>query len=80
MIALWVATSYLIKNNRNRFTSLLTALPATFMSAVSVTYILVASEGFKLPYTIGYPVGITAAAVLFVIYIVLMSRKNSKVV
>jgi carbon starvation protein CstA len=80
MIALWVATSYLIKNNRNRFTSLLTALPATFMSAVSVTYILVASEGFKLPYTIGYPVGITAAAVLFVIYLVLMSRKNSKVV
>ena len=80
MIALWVATSYLLKNSSNRFKSLLTALPATFMSAVSVTYILVASEGFKLSYTIGYPVGITAAAVLFVIYIVIMSKKNSKAV
>lgn len=74
MISLWVATSYIVKNNRNRYSSLLTAVPAAFMTAVSVTYILVAKEGFKLSTAVGYPIGIAAAAVLFAIYIILMLR------
>ena len=74
MISLWVATSYIVKNNKNRYSSLLTAVPATFMTAVSVTYILVAKEGFKLSVSIGYPIGIVAAVVLFVIYIILLCR------
>ncbi len=74
MISLWVATSYLVKNNKNRYSSLLTAVPASFMTAVSVTYILVAKEGFKLSTSVGYPIGIAAAVVLFVIYIILLCR------
>ena len=78
MIALWVATSYLVKTNKKKITSLLTAIPATFMTAVSVTYILVAKEGFKLSTAIGYPVGIAAAVILFATYLVLinLSRKQ----
>lgn len=75
MISLWVATSYLISNNKDRFASLLTAVPATFMTAVSVTYILVAKEGLKLSTSVGYPIGITAAVILFVIYVVMIYRK-----
>ena len=78
MIALWVATSYLVKNNKHKVASLLTAVPATFMTAVSVTYILVAKEGFKLSTAIGYPVGITAAVILFATYLVLMNLNRSK--
>ena len=74
MIALWVSTSYLIKTHSNKFTSLLTAFPASFMTAVSVTYILIAQEGFKLSPKYGYPAGITAAAMLFLIYIVVLAR------
>ena len=70
MIALWVATSYLVKNHKNKIASLITAIPATFMSAVSVTYILMAKEGFKLSSNVSYPVGLAAAAVLFVIYVI----------
>jgi carbon starvation protein CstA len=70
MIALWVATSYLVKNHKNKIASLITAIPATFMSAVSVTYILMAKEGFKLSSNVSYPAGIAAAAVLFVIYVI----------
>ena len=70
MISLWVATSYLIRNKKQRFISLITAIPASFMTAVSVTYILVANEGFKLSMAIGYPIGLIAAAVLFVTYII----------
>lgn len=75
MISLWVATSYLISNNKDRFASLLTAVPAAFMTAVSVTYILVAKEGLKLSTFVGYPIGITAAVILFVIYVVMIYRK-----
>ena len=75
MIALWVATAYLIKNGKYRFGSLLTALPATFMSAVSSTYILTASEGLRLSTAIAYPVGIAFAVILFSVYIVFLLRK-----
>ena len=76
MISLWVATSYLVRNKKQRFISLITAIPAAFMTAVSVTYILVANEGFKLSTAIGYPAGFIAAAVLFVTYVIQASRKG----
>lgn len=78
MISLWVATSYLVKTKKKKITSLLTAVPATFMTAVSVTYILVAKEGFKLSTSIGYPVGIAAAVILFATYMVLMNNSRKQ--
>ena len=64
----WVATAYLLKSGARRRASLLTALPATFMSAVSMTYILMAAEGFGLGAGIGYPAGAAFAAALFAAY------------
>ncbi len=78
MVSLWVATSYLIKNSRYRFGSLVTALPAAFMSAVSMTYLLMAKEGFSLPASVGYPAGAAFAAALFIVYAVAL-RRNSTV-
>lgn len=69
MIALWTATAYLIKESDNKMKSFITALPATFMSGVSMTYILLAEEGLRLPVSVGYPVGIVFAFVLFGFYI-----------
>ena len=77
MIALWVATSYLVKNHKNKIASLITAIPATFMSAVSVTYILVAQEGFKLSYSIGYPVGLVAAVLMATNYVMMIRHKDT---
>ena len=77
MISLWVATAYLLKTNSAKFASLVTALPATFMSAVSMTYILVADEGFKLGTNIAYPVGICFASVCFVIYVVVCAKTRN---
>ena len=76
MIALWVATAYLVLNSKHRFASLITAIPASFMSAVSLTYILMAPEGFKLSSKIGYPAGIVFASALLLIYLVLCVRKT----
>ena len=75
MISLWVATAYLIKEGKYRFGSLLTALPGTFMSAVSLTYILMASEGFGLSASIAYPAGICFAAALFVFYLFQLRKR-----
>ena len=77
MIALWVATAYLLKKGKYRFGSLLTALPASFMTAVSVTYIMMANEGFQLDQTVSYISGACAAAVLLAVYLVFLIRQNS---
>ena len=77
MIALWVATAYLMKQGKRRFGSLLTALPAAFMSAVSLTYILMAQEGFGLSAAVAYPAGAVFALALFCLFLIML-RKGQK--
>ncbi len=69
MIALWVSNAYLLKKGKYRFAPLLTALPATFMTAVSVTYILMAKEGLQLSRNVAYLIGAAAALILFTVYL-----------
>ncbi|MBR6332093.1 MAG: hypothetical protein IKR78_03045, partial [Dehalococcoidales bacterium] len=76
MIALWVATGFLIKTHVHRAVSFMTAIPAAFMTAVSITYILMAPEGFSLSADVGYPVGIGVAVHSLLIYLLVMFRKK----
>jgi carbon starvation protein CstA len=69
MISLWVATAYLLRNGKHKASSIITAIPATFMSAVTLTYILMAPEGFKLSSAIAYPAGIIFASALLLVYL-----------
>ena len=78
MISLWVATAYLIKEGKYRYGSLITALPGTFMSAVSLTYILMANEGFGLSAGVAYPAGIAFAIALFCVYAVMLRKRLAK--
>ena len=77
MISLWVATAYLLRVNRRKIVSLITAIPAAFMSAVSMTYILMADEGFGLGAGVAYPSGIISALALFIFYTVIMIRRRN---
>lgn len=77
MISLWISTVFLIRNRGKKY-SLLTALPATFMTGVSVTYILMAKEGFRLDRSISYPIGMAAAAALFAIYVLKCRNMTQK--
>lgn len=79
MVALWTATAYLLKQGKYRFGSLLTALPASFMTAVSLTYILTAKEGFGLDYNVSVIAGISASAAVFIVYILALRRKKQEV-
>lgn len=78
MIALWVSTAYLMKKGKYRFGSLITALPAAFMTAVSITYILMAKEGFRINRTASYIAGIAVAIVLFGIYLFFLFNRKRK--
>ena len=76
MIALWVSTAYLLKEGKYRFGSLITALPAAFMTAVSITYILTSREGFRINQTVSCVAGAAAAIVLFIVYLTALMRKT----
>jgi len=75
MITLWVVTAYFIKNNKNKWDSLISAVPATFMSGVTSTYILVAKEGLRLSTIVAYPLGLIFAAACFGIYVRALSKR-----
>ena len=76
MIALWCAAAYFIKNGKS-LSFLLPALPGTFMTAVSVTYIMMTKEGLNLPSSIAYPVGIISAFAAFVWCCIFAYKHNS---
>ncbi len=76
MVALWVATAYLLKENHPFSHLLLTALPATFMSGVSATYILMAPEGFRLSASVAVPIGAAVALLCFAWFAVVVNRKK----
>ncbi len=57
-IVLWAITFYLLVEKKGYW---ITLIPAIFMTAVIANYILIAPEGFRLPQSVGYPIGIGAA-------------------
>ncbi len=66
MIVLWTASMYLFMEKKNFW---ITAVPAVFMTAVSITYFVAAGECLNLGTTIAYPVGIIAAIAGLVIFL-----------
>jgi carbon starvation protein CstA len=58
VFTLWAITVYLAKQQKMYW---ITLVPAMFMTAVSVSYILIAPEGFHLSSTIAYTAGIAAS-------------------
>ena len=54
--------------------SILAGAVHDYMSAVSITYIMMASEGFSLSAGISYPAGIVFAAACFVFYLRFLRR------
>lgn len=75
MLALWAGAAFLYKFKKNPWVA---AIPATFMSAVSLTYILMAPEGFKLSSAIAYPIGIAFAAVCLLLFLRTVRNNSGK--
>ena len=73
-IVLWTAAAYLAKTGKNYWIAL---VPATFMTVVVTSYIIIAPEGFRVPnYAIGLTAGLVTAAALFVTFIYFVAIKQ----
>ena len=65
-IVLWTGSAFLIKEGRSHW---LTTLPAVFMSAVTMAYILQAPEGFQCPGVISNLFGVLFAGALLIFFL-----------
>ncbi|WP_419831866.1 carbon starvation protein A [Endozoicomonas atrinae] len=72
-IVLWASAMYMVHQGRSHW---LASLPATFMSAVCTTYILMAPEGLGLSAAISYPVG-AVAAIAAIVWFMMAAAKRS---
>jgi len=66
IFTLFACSAYLAKNGKFHW---VTTIPAGFMCSVSFTYILNQPIGFNLPMSIAAPVGLVAAAAVFVYFL-----------
>ncbi|MBQ2802014.1 MAG: carbon starvation protein A [Lachnospiraceae bacterium] len=73
MIVLWTASMFLYMEKKNYW---ITVVPATFMSAVSITYFVAAGECLNLGTAIAYPVGIIAAIAFLGIFLFVIKTRN----
>jgi carbon starvation protein CstA len=76
MVVLWAAAMYLAIKKQFHW---IATVPAVFMTAVSITYILVAPEGFKLSSSIAYPAGIAVAIGSLVVFLVTARKKSQSI-
>ena len=78
MIVLWAASMFLFYEKKNYW---ITAVPATFMSAVSATYFTMAPEclgAFGLTSAVAYPVGIVVAVLFLGIFVYTIKKRDVK--
>ncbi|MDR1296149.1 MAG: carbon starvation protein A [Deltaproteobacteria bacterium] len=70
-VVLWAAAAYMVRRGGCHW---LVTIPAVFMTATTISYIMGAPEGFKIPWNISYWIGIAAAAVAFVWFMLSLGR------
>lgn len=81
--SLWVSTIYLLKHGTNKFKSLFTGIPAIFMTAVIVIYILAEPNlalGQFIPYYLANIIGISVTASIFIFYLIMLFIRKGTVI
>ncbi len=73
-IVLWTITVYLAHFHKNYWVSL---LPAIFMTMVTVSYILLAPEGFSLDHTLSYIVALLVSITFTVLFFLHIKKKKT---
>ncbi len=73
VFTLWTITVYLVQEKKPY---IITLIPALFMTCVSVTYICIAPEGFRLPHVLSYSIGGVAVAVALAWFFTWKARRS----
>lgn len=71
-IVLWTAAMYMLTKGRSHWFA---TIPATFMTAVVSTYILIAPEGFHISQSIAYPIGLLTAIATLCVFLYASKKK-----
>lgn len=77
-VVLWMSAMYLAMNKKFHW---LLSIPATLMTAICVTYIMVAPHkngGLFLDTSIGYPIGMAVAVIVLGIFIYVSNKRNKQ--
>lgn len=72
-VILWSITVYLFQKRKAYW---ITLIPALFMTSVVSTYIMLAPEGFALPQTISYVIGLSVTALFLIVFLIYKRRHN----
>ncbi|NDV58117.1 carbon starvation protein A [Bacteroides sp. 519] len=75
VFTLWALTAYLTQKHKPY---LITMIPALFMTAVCVSYICMAPEGFQLSQTLSYTIGMVCVVISLIWYIIWRIKFNKK--
>lgn len=82
MIALWTVANYLARKHKNYW---ICALPATFMSAVSLTYFTAADEclgilwkTLSVPMSVYYPIAVAVGIVSAAVFLFVFKKTTAK--
>ena len=81
-IALWVATGYLLKENKAKIPSLTTAIPASVMTAVVITYLFgepTISFGKFIPMNVAIIIGLSITVLIFGFYVYKTIKVKDKI-
>lgn len=74
-IVLWTGAAYLAHHGKFHWVA---TVPATIMTAVVTTYIIIAKEGLMLSATIANPVGIIVAVLVLILFLVKFGFKKKE--
>lgn len=74
MMVLWTIAVYLCRY-RSKISSWMASIPATYMTAVTIAYILQAKEGLRINAMVSDVIGISIAAIVFIFYMVKVYTK-----
>ncbi|MDR2387234.1 MAG: carbon starvation protein A [Deltaproteobacteria bacterium] len=75
-LALWAAAAYMVKRGGQYW---LVAVPAIFMTATTIAYIMGAKEGFQIPWSISTWIGLAAAALSTVWFLASRNKFRQKI-
>jgi carbon starvation protein CstA len=73
MLVLWSSAVWLLRKKKCHW---IASIPATFMTAVTVSFIMYMKIGFQLSYGISNVIGITAAVVAFICFMIFGRKKE----
>ena len=77
-VVLWTATVFIIKVLNKKWYSLITALPALFMTTIVTSFILHSKLGLSLDYNLSIIIGVVISVLAFVLYLrTLVNAKES---